>query len=60
MSFQQDFCVNSTFSREICRGMGEKRVKYTKKRRFRGNQSVSRQSSVKQRTVESEASSTRC
>ena len=62
MSFQQDFCVTSTVSREICRGMVKnktKGVKYTKKRRFRGNQSVSRQSSVKQRRVESEASSTR-
>ena len=34
-------------------------VKYTKKRKFHGNQSVSRQSSVKKRRVESEASSTR-
>ena len=63
ISFQQDVCVNSTVSREICRGVQkEKRkkgVKYTKKRRFYGNQSVSRQSSVKQRRVESEASSTR-
>ena len=56
MSFQQDICVNSTVSREICRGMVKnksKGVKYTKKRRFRGNQSVSRQSSVKQRRVRS-------
>ena len=33
MSFQQDFCVNSTVSRKICRGMEKntpKGVKYTK------------------------------
>ena len=56
MSLQQDICVNSTVSREICRSMVKnktKGVKYTKKRRFRGNQSVSRQSSVKQRRVRS-------
>ena len=34
-------------------------MKYTKNRKFHGNQSVSRQSSVKKRRVESEASSTR-
>ena len=62
MSLQKDICVNSIVSREICRSMVKnktKGVKYTKKRRFCGNQSVSRQSSVKQRRVESEASSTR-
>ena len=65
MSFQQDFCVNSTDSREICLGIGREReregkkerkkkgVKYTKKRTFHGNQSVSRQSSVKKRRAES-------
>ena len=34
-------------------------MEYTKKRKFHGNQSVSRQSRVKKRRVESEASSIR-
>ena len=33
MSFQQDFCVNSTVSRKICRGMGERKKKEKKKKR---------------------------
>ena len=33
MSFQQDFCVNSTVSRKICRGMGEKKGKQEKEKR---------------------------
>ena len=27
MSFQQDFCVNSTVSRKICRGMEKRKEK---------------------------------
>ena len=50
MSFQQDFCVNSTVSRKICRGM----EKNTKRSEVHKEEKVSRKSEC-QPSIECEA-----